>query len=484
MPPEIPKNVILTASGTRGIVGEPAGLTPSFVLELTMAYGTWLNHVRPGKAPVVLVGRDARPSGFMIESGVVNALLSTGCDVRVAGVCPTPAIVQAKQQLGMDGAVIISASHNPAEYNGLKFLSPTPPGTFLSNEELDPIKQILVNSQFKLASWKEPRTAKEVDIISPYLRAIASFVKPLLVKKPQLKTIVDTGAGAGKHATTPLLKMLGCTVKAINDEMANAPPFFPRSSEPIAENLQELSSQVTRYEANVGFGIDCDADRISLCDETGRILREDEGLALIMHNMGLSDPGRKLVIVTNCASSLMFDDIAREKGGEVIRTPIGERYLAVKMYELAKKQGSDRLAIVGGEGSCGGIMVPELNLARDATLAAACVVAIMTRREMPLSELARELPEYHLEKVKITTTGLDPLAIMERISINHDPSSFTRIMNDIKFAGDGWWALIHPSNTEPIIRVLVEAKTKDRAASLLATYQGEVETAMGKHQGS
>jgi phosphoglucosamine mutase len=482
MVPDIPKDVILTASGTRGIVGDRDGLTPSFILNLTMAYGTWLKRMQPDRPPAVIVGRDTRPSGPMIEAGVVNALLSTGCDVHVAGVCPTPAVVHAKQRLAMEGAVIISASHNPAEYNGLKFLSPAPPGTFLSNEELEPIKQILLEGQFRLASWKEPRAVKEADIITPYLRAISSFIKPLLAKKPHVKVIVDTGAGAGKHATTPLLKMLGCDVKPINDEMASTPPFFPRSSEPIAENLQMLSEMVPKYAADIGFGIDCDADRISLCDEKGRILREDEGLALIMRDMlGLYDSNRKLVIVTNVASSLMFDDIAREKGGEVIRTPIGERYLAVQMHELAKKQnGKIRLAIVGGEGSCGGIMMPELNLARDATLAAACVVAIMTKRDLPLSALAKELPEYHLEKVKIPTTGHDPLAVMESVAKKHEPSSFTRIMNDIKFAGDGWWALIHPSNTEPIIRVLVEAKTQNRAASLLATYQDEVTSAMSK----
>ncbi len=478
---EIPKNVILTASGTRGIVGDRDGLTPSFVLDLTMAYGSWLKMMHRDKTPAVLVGRDTRPSGNMIEAGVVNALLSTGCDVHVAGICPTPAVVHAKQRLAMEGAIIISASHNPAEYNGLKFLSPEPPGTFLSNEELDPIKKIFHDGNFHLASWKEPRAVTDVDIITPYLNAITNFVKPLLKKKPRVKAIVDTGAGAGKRATTPLLKLLGCDVESINDEMARIPPFFPRSSEPIAENLKLLSEAVPKSGADIGFGLDCDADRISLCDEKGRILREDEGLALIMRDMlGLYDSDRKLVIVTNVASSLMFDDIAREKGGEVIRTPIGERYLAVQMHELTKKQhGKVRLAVVGGEGSCGGIMVPELNLARDATLAAACTVAIMTKRDVPLSALAKELPEYHLEKVKIPTTGHDPLVIMESMAKIHEPSSFTRIMNDIKFSGDGWWVLVHPSNTEPIIRVLVEAKTKDRATDLLARYQDEVLSFMG-----
>ncbi|MBN2152259.1 MAG: hypothetical protein JW839_12485, partial [Candidatus Lokiarchaeota archaeon] len=410
----------------------------------------------------------------------VNALLSTGCDVHVAGICPTPAILHAKQRLQLEGAVIISASHNPAEYNGLKFLSPAPPGTFLSNEELDPIKRILHDGQFHIGSWREPSTVTHVDIMAPYLKSIVDFVKPLLKERRQVKAIVDTGAGAGRYATTPLLKSLGCEVKPINDEMARAPPFFPRNSEPVAENLKLLSEIIPESGADVGFGIDCDADRISLCDERGRILREDEGLALIMRDMvGLYDTDRKLVIVTNVASSLMFDDIARERGGEVIRTPIGERYLAVQMHELAKKQhGKVRLAIVGGEGSCGGIMVPELNLARDATLAAACTVAIMSKRNMPLSALAKELPEYHLEKVKIPTAGHDPIAIMERVANSHDPSSYTRIINDIKFSGDGWWALVHPSNTEPIIRVLVEAKSEDRARRLLAKYQDEVASFM------
>jgi len=478
--PEIPKDVIVTASGTRGIVGARDGLTPSFVLNLTMAYGTWLKRMQRDRIPAVVVGRDTRPSGPMIEAGVVNALLSSGCDVHVAGTCPTPAVVHAKQRLAMEGAVIISASHNPAEYNGLKFLSPAPPGTFLSNEELEPIKRVLHDGQFHMSSWKEPCTLTHVDIMSPYLKSIGDFIKPLLKKKPRVKAIVDTGAGAGKHATIPLLTTIGCEVMPINNEMASTPPFFPRNSEPIEENLKLLSETVPKSGADIGFGLDCDADRISLCDEKGRILREDEGLAILMCDMvGLYDSDRKLVIVTNVASSLMFDDIARERGGEVIRTPIGERYLAVQMHELAKKQHvKGRLAIVGGEGSCGGIMVPELNLARDATLAAACTIAIMTNRGVPLSALARELPEYHLEKVKIPTTGHDPLAVIERMADNHEPSSFSRIMNDIKFSGDGWWVLIHPSNTEPVLRVLVEAKSKERAKNLLAKYQGDVVSLM------
>nr|MDO8109322.1 hypothetical protein [Candidatus Sigynarchaeota archaeon] len=476
MVPDIPKDVIFTASGTRGIVGEPTGLTPAFLVPLAMAYSTWLRQSRGGKVPSLIIGRDTRPSGYMIEAGMIHAVLATGCDLHVAGICPTPAIVHAKQRMGLDGAIIISASHNPAEYNGIKFLSPQQPGTFLSNEELDEITTIFHDSRFHLASWKQPGMVTQADVITPYLKAIANFVKPFLKSKPHFKVAIDSGAGAAKYATIPLLQNLGCEIKSINENMTDTPPFFPRDSEPVEQNLGLLSKTVKENTMDLGMGIDCDADRISLCDEKGHILREDEGLALIMRNMlDLYQGQRKLVIVTNVASSLMFDDIAREKGGDIIRTPIGERYLAVKMHELAQKEkGKNRPAIIGGEGSCGGVMMPELNLARDASLAAACIIAILEKRGVPLSALAKELPEYHLEKVKLGVTGHNPLKVMEQLASLHDPSSFTRVMNDIKFAGDGWWVLIHPSNTEPVIRILAEARSADRAASLLTKYQGEL----------
>lgn len=476
MTPDIPKDVIFTASGTRGVVGKPDGLTPGFLIPLTMAYGTWLRQMIDGTSPSVLIGRDTRPSGYMIEAGVVHALLATGCDVRVAGICPTPAVIHAKRHLGSDGGIIISASHNPAEYNGLKFLSPQPPGTFLSNEEIDEIKAIFFESRFHVASWQEPAKANSIDIISPYLKSISEFATSFLHGTHTFDVIVDSGAGAANVATVPLLEQLGCHVTSINENLSDQPPFFPRNSEPIEENLGDLSATVQSLGADIGVGIDCDADRISLCDETGKIRREDEGLALIMKNLPeLYGDNRRLVIVTNVASSLMFDDIAREKGGDVIRTPIGERYLAIQMHELNQDPvEKTRTTIIGGEGSCGGVMIPELNLARDATLAAACVIAIMTCRELPLSELLKELPEYHLEKVKMEVSGRDPLQLIESIASLHDASTFERVMNDIKFSGDGWWALVHPSNTEPVIRILAESRDASTAVRLLHQYQDEL----------
>ncbi|HME53948.1 MAG TPA: hypothetical protein VKM55_17110 [Candidatus Lokiarchaeia archaeon] len=478
MAPEIPKGVILTASGTRGIVGEPDGLTPAFLVPLAMAYGTWLRQMTGGTTPSVLLGRDTRPSGYMIESGMVHALLATGCNVHVAGICPTPAVIHAKRHLGLDGGIIISASHNPAEYNGLKFLSPQPPGTFLSNEEIDDIKTIFFESRFHVASWQEPAEAGNVDIIPPYLKMIEEFAMSLLRGTCPFNIIVDSGAGAAKVVTVPLLERLGCNVTSINEHLSEKPPFFPRNSEPIEENLGKLTEMVQSQGADIGLGIDCDADRISLCDEDGKIRREDEGLALIMKNLPeLYRDYRKLVIVTNVASSLMFDDIAREKGGYVLRTPIGERYLAIQMHELDQDPvEKDRIAVIGGEGSCGGVMIPELNLARDATLAAACVIAIMARRELPLSELLNELPKYHLEKIKVEVTGRDPLQLIESMASLHDVSSFERVMNDIKFSGEGWWVLIHPSNTEPVIRILAESRNAGDATSLLRQYQDELQS--------
>ncbi|MHA1793637.1 MAG: hypothetical protein ACTSVI_13410 [Promethearchaeota archaeon] len=476
MKKQIPENVVFTASGTRGIVGE--GLTPDFVLSLGQTYGTWLRRKKPDGIPRVLVGRDTRPSGLMLENGMVHALLSTGCIVHVAGVCPTPGLVHAKQHHGFDGAVIISASHNPAEYNGFKFLSPKKPGTFMGPDELMEFKEIFSDTKnYRVKSWTEPDLLRPVDVIPEYLDSILSYIGRFYRGEAGFKVVVDDGAGTGKLSAVPILEALGCSVQMVNDKMLDDPPFFPRDSEPIAENLSLLSKSVLDEGADFGIGLDCDADRISFCDEKGNILREDIGLALIMKNLlELADEHHKLVIVTNIASSLMFDDIARQWNGEIIRTPIGERFLAVKMEEIRTSSNfkEEPLAIIGGEGSCGGVMIPEINLARDAAVATACIVAIMKKRDLLLSELVKELKQYHLEKVKLKTAGKDPKKIMEKLASNHDASSFKRIMNDVYFNGDGWWVLIHPSNTEPVIRILVESTNEDKAKALLKKHEEEL----------
>ncbi|MFX0102793.1 MAG: hypothetical protein ACFFCS_24710 [Candidatus Hodarchaeota archaeon] len=467
--------MIFTASGTRGIVGRD--LTPEFIIPLNLTYGTWLREKNNDKDPKVLIGRDTRPSGPMLEAGIKHALLATGCEVLSGGICPTPAILHAKKTLNLEGAVIISASHNPAEYNGLKFLSPEVPGTFLSTEELEELKAIFTKpGSFHLASWKTANKVKEIDITTPYLDSIKDFIKPLIKSQVNAKIIFDSGAGSSKNATDLLLKNLGCNVISINDTLLEKPPFFPRSSEPVKENLGALSKLVVEESADLGIGLDCDADRIGLCDEKGNILREDIGLALIMKNLpDLLGESNRLLIVTNVASSLMFEDIAEASGGRVIRTPVGERYLAVKMHELMGKQKQDpTVAIVGGEGSCGGVIIPEINLARDGTLAATCIVAIMNKREVPISELVKELTNYHLKKVKINVAGKDPLKMMEKLSLLHEEGSYERVLNDLRFQGDGWWALIHPSNTEPVIRILVEARDEQMADELLKKNENDL----------
>lgn len=477
----IPEGVIFSASGTRGIVGE--GLTPEFLVQLGMAYGTWIREKIGGGDPSILIGRDTRPSGPMIHSGMVHALLATGCNVWDAGICATPAILHARMHstTQFNGAIIISASHNPAMYNGLKFLSPHPPGTFLGSDELDEMKTcILEPNHFHSARWDQPKKVRKHDALNPYLDAILSFIKPYLSKKPELKIAVDTGAGAGNTSTIPLLEKLGCDVIKVNGELLDNPPFFPRDSEPIAKNLDLLSRTVLSENAHLGIALDCDADRISLCDENGMILREDVSLALIMNNIGaISGKQKPLVIVTNVASSLVFEDIATTTGGEIIRTPVGERYLAIKLHQLVETQATaNGKTVIGGEGSCGGVILPRINLARDATVAAACIVAILELRGKSLSTLASELNTYHLEKMMVDLGDANPRDVMDALASTHEKSSFKRILNDLRFSGDGWWVLIHPSNTEPVIRILVESRDPSHAKELLKRHERHVRDAL------
>jgi phosphomannomutase/phosphoglucomutase len=457
-----PKDLIISPSGMRGEIAK--SLTLEVVNRFSQSFGLWL-----GENSTVLIGRDTRNSGIMISSCVTAALNSVGIHVLDAGIASTPAILWYKRVHNIDGAAIISASHNPPQYNGIKFLSRT--HTFLGNEELNEInKYFLSSNSINTSSWQKIGNYKSIDITKPYLDSIKRILDINLIKKRGLRVVVDPNAGAGVGVTDKILSDLGCHVKVINGDFKDYPQY-PHPIEPIKPHLTELSEMILQYKADLGIAHDCDADRVAIAGKDGTIYPEDTTVALLIRYIletyrkdSRNNNHREIYIITNSASSLMFEKLAEMYNAEVIRTPIGERYIAIKMFETMKEH-PDTL-VFGGEGSSGGFMYPSFNNARDGIFAACKVCEMLAYYKY----LFDSLPKLYTTRDKITVSGINVNDVMNKMKriLDNDKIDYSKVDNDIKILDSvkQEWTLIHPSNTEPIIRVITEALTEERAKTL------------------
>lgn len=481
--------IIYSFSGTRGIANE--GLTPPFVLRLARAYGGWFHTPGiPARGPPgggvadVIVGRDTRGSGPMIQASFVAGLLAEGINVVDVGVCPTPVIIHAQRDAGFLGGVIISGSHNPPCWNGIKFLGPE--CTFVDRADLATIARFFnALGERSGVSWREVGTVRPHDPIPAYRAAVLAELSGSDAGDPRdsappLEVVIDPGAGAATGVVDALLREMGARVTAIHARKAG-PNAFPRAIEPKPENLGDLATRVVKTGAAVGFAFDCDADRVAVVGEDGTMFPEDVGLAIIVKDRleRLAHAGRTATIVTNVASSLMFDELARQHGARVVRTPVGERNLAIEMRALrhanaekvGKPQGAGEAAppfVFGGEGSCGGVMLPAVNNARDGILASLLIADILARSGQPLTRLAAALPAFHTAREVLqaeSKRGKRAVRVLgDRLA--REGLAISRVDHDVKLVRDDWWVLLHPSNTEPIVRVITEARTRVEAERL------------------
>lgn len=449
------KNLIFTFSGIRGIVGRD--LNREIAKKIAIAFGTWLK----GELKKVIIGRDTRPSGIQIEDGLIDGLTSMGYDIINVGICPTPVIIYIKNKLKIPAGMIITGSHNPPEWNGIKLLSLN---NYLNNKDLKEIQEIMEDIDLNISPKTE--SAGNVETLKPipeYSEDLLKHINLKKRKKNKLRVVLDTGAGAGGSVTPKLLKDLGCEVKLINDKIF-INNNFPRGIEPIADNLQDLIMEVWQGKYDIGFAHDCDADRLAIIGEEGIYYSEDIGLALIMEDYlkNLDNGYEDVVFVTNLASSLMFEAIAEKYGARVIRTSIGELFLVDKMKELIDENSSNRKFIFGGEGSCGGVMVPLFNNTRDGIFAAAKIIEILASSDDKLSTLVSKLPKYYNYREYINIKNIEISSLISQINeeLCSEGEKVSQINNDLKFGeSKEWFVLIHPSNTEPIIRIICESKS-------------------------
>ena len=435
--------LMVGVSGIRGIVGKD--LTNEVVGRYARAFGRWAK----ARKPVVVVGRDARESGPAFERAVVDGLGSVGCAVVKVGLVPTPTVQLAVEHHAAGGGIAITASHNPIEWNALKFIGPD--GIFLDGA--DGARVLELAGEDGGGGGRTGTVTTDEGAVERHLDAVLKLpaVDVERIRKRKCTVALDAVRGAGGPVMRALLERLGCEVAGINLETDGR---FPRSPEPVPENLGGLSILVTRAGAALGIAVDPDVDRLAIVDENGTPIGEDYTLAFAVRAVlgGKREKGNgKRVVVCNLSTSLVVEDAARDCDAEVVRTPVGEVHVARAILRLA--------AVIGGEGN-GGVMYPALHAGRDAPVAAALLLTLLTRSGKRVSELVAAAPRYTIVKAKLergtrnAERGLEDVytALRRRF-----PDAGADTQDGLRLAWRDRWLHVRPSNTEPIIRLIAEA---------------------------
>lgn len=446
------EELIISVSGMRGIVGE--NLTASIAAEYSRAFGTFLKDRYAGKKEElsVCIGRDSRPSGQMLKSAVIEGLCSVGINMIDLGLVTTAGVGIMVRELGCNGGVVVTASHNPAQHNGIKLLLANPcpwrGGVAPLPDVAEQIKRCFLDKHFALVDSPVygDVTANEQTDTTHIVRVLAIVDKEAIAAK-KFKVALDSVNGAGGPVTKKLLAELGCEVIAINDEPTGV---FAHSPEPTAENITTLCEVVKTKTASIGFAQDPDADRLAIVDETGAYIGEEYTLALAAKHIFSKRTGKA---TTNLSTSRMLDDVAKEAGGQVIRTAVGEANVAAAMLE--------HNCIIGGEGN-GGVIDLRVGPIRDSLVGIALILQLMAETGKTISQLAGEITGYYMSKDKFVADKLQAQQILDSAKKLFADAKLDTT-DGFRFDFDGGWLHLRASNTEPVMRVIVEAKDQHTA---------------------
>ncbi|MGQ9732581.1 MAG: phosphoglucosamine mutase [Candidatus Zipacnadales bacterium] len=434
----------ISISGVRGVVGE--SLTPQLLVGFAQAFGCYV------EGGVVLVGRDTRQTGQMVRSAVVGGLLASGCYVIDLGVIPVPTVLIAVKQLQADGAVAITASHNPAQWNALKFARSE--GVFLNSYQATELLDVYHQGDFRLARSSEMSEVEyDSSAVQRHIDLVIANADVEAIRSRRPKVVVDTCNGAGGVMTERLLRALGCEVIVIHGQPNGC---FPHDPEPIPENLSDLSKAVRAHEADIGFAQDADADRLAVVAETGEPIGEEFTLAFACETVAARTPG---VIVTNISTSRMVDEVGERYGCRVVRTKVGE----INVVETMRHE----KAIIGGEGN-GGVIFPQVHMCRDSMSGIALILEGLARYGTVSNWVASFRPSsMHKTKIECSAAHLQrALAAVRRHYADHhlDLTEGIKVM----WPQRRQWLHIRPSNTEPVVRVIAESDSPVEAEALCA----------------
>ncbi len=438
-------------NGVRGVVNTQQ-MDSQFALRLGMAIGTLMKGT-------VFIATDARTSNEMLKSACVAGIMATGCEVLDLGIVPTPAIQYAVRQHKAAGGVMITASHNPPEFNGIKCIDPD--GTEMARQNEERIERIYHSKEFKRAEWDH------VGRIRPFPTAAAEYVDGIVeavdsaaIRKANLRIAVDCGNGAGAFTTPRLLERLGVRYVTLNADPNGA--FPGHNSEPVPENTRDLIELVKTGGFDFGVIHDGDADRSIFVDDRGRYMYGDRSLALVAHHK-VKAKGRGLV-VTTVGSSKCVEDATRMAGGEIMYTRVGSPVVARAMKEHG--------AVFGGEEN-GGLIFPEFQHCRDGGMSVAAMLEVVAKNGSMADQLDR-IPSYSQFKTKTACPDDRKEKVMAALSKSAEGGRVDTT-DGVKIFLDDGWILVRPSGTEALFRVFTEARTPDRARELAEDYRKKVE---------
>jgi len=446
--------LMVSISGIRGIVG--SGLDPEVIVKYTNAFAEF---VGTGK---VVIGRDARITGEMVNQIVTGTLLAKGLDVVDIGICPTPTVQFTVKTMGAQGGIAISASHNPNEWNALKLLNST--GQFMSPEENQQMKKYLdIRSTF--VDWtKIGKRTVFSEGLTNHINAVLAL--PIIdvenIRSKKFKILADCVNGAGAYCIPNLLRMLGCEVIEMNCEKTG---IFPRLPEPLPENLTETMKAVKLHNVDFAVVVDPDVDRLVLITEKGEPFGEENTITLAADFVLSKTKGN---VVVNLSTTRAVEDVANKNNCTAYRSPVGEANVVQKMKEVN--------AVIGGEGS-GGVIYPALHYGRDALVGIAFTLQYLTDSGKKLSEIKKDLPQYFIAKKKIDLKSVSPDEIINKLIEKYSKEKINT-EDGLRIDFNDHWVHFRKSNTEPIVRIITESKSLKYSEELSKKYFDEISELM------
>ncbi|MFN0108337.1 MAG: phosphoglucosamine mutase [Blastocatellia bacterium] len=431
----------ISISGVRGVVGD--SLTPALLTRFAQAFGTYVG------SGTIVIGRDPRTSGEMVRQAVIAGLLSSGCRVIDLGVCPVPTVQLIVRQRKASGGIAITASHNPAEWNALKFVNSE--GLFLSTGQAREMLDIYHQGDYTKVSGNEMRSVELfASGLDAHIKAIIDAVGALPSTK-KLKVALDSCNGAGSIIAPRLLQALGAEVVTVN---ATPDGSFPRGAEPIAENLGKLCQLVKDSGADVGFAQDMDADRLAVVNERGEAIGEENTLVLASRFVIGKTPG---ALVANLSTTSAMDDLAAKFGCPLHRSKIGEANVTDLMQSVG--------AIIGGEGN-GGVIYPRINFCRDSHVGMALILHLLAETGRSIFDLVGDLPRYAMVKQKLDCPSDKIADVLKQVRRDYANEQID-LRDGVKVSFADGWLHVRGSNTEPIIRLIAESGSEARTREIL-----------------
>lgn len=448
--------LMVSVSGIRGLVGD--GLDPETIVKYTSAYADFV-----GSGSVV-VGRDSRISGEMVRQIVSGTLLAKGLNVIDIGICPTPTVQYTVKTQKANGGIAISASHNPNEWNALKLLNST--GQFMTPEEHLILKSTLDSQYNNYKPWNQLGTYRFFEE-GLQIHKNDVLALPLLdidkIRKRKFRVLADCVNGAGYKIIPELLRDFGCDVIELNCSDSG---IFPRLPEPLPENLTETMAAVVKHKADLAVVVDPDVDRLVLITNTGEPFSEENTITQVVRFILSKTPGE---VVVNLSTTRAVEDVAALFNCKVHRSAVGEANVVKKMKEIN--------AVIGGEGS-GGVIYPALHYGRDALVGIAFTLQHLLEFGGTLQQMKESLPQYFPCKRKIALTNIDPDSVINKLAEKFKGEKIN-LEDGLRIDFPDHWAHIRKSNTEPILRILVEAKTEQEANKFSDNYLAEIKKITG-----